>query len=99
MGERETYVVVSEITGVRVTNAPGIRKRFYPTQGAAQAAASRCMRISSGPEHAKLKVMPLGQYKAPEVTVTNLMSGTPVTISAEDAGGPCDPSTERYWTM
>lgn len=33
------------------------------------------------------------------VTVKNLMSGEPVAISARDVGGPCDPSTERYWSM
>lgn len=33
------------------------------------------------------------------VTVKNLMTGKDVTISADDKGGPCDPSMERYWSM
>lgn len=34
-----------------------------------------------------------------KVTVTNLMTGKPVQIEAGQRGGPCDPSTERYWAM
>lgn len=33
------------------------------------------------------------------VTVKNLMTGELVQIEAEQRGGPCDPSMERYWTM
>lgn len=33
------------------------------------------------------------------VTVKNLMTGQDVQIRAEDRGGVCDPSQERYWTM
>lgn len=32
-------------------------------------------------------------------TVRNLMTGAEVQIEREDRGGPCDPSTERYWSM
>ena len=31
--------------------------------------------------------------------VKSLMTGEDVTIRTEDRGGPCDPSTERYWSM
>ena len=31
--------------------------------------------------------------------VKSLMTGEDVTIRWEDRGGPCDPSTERYWSM
>lgn len=34
-----------------------------------------------------------------KVTVVNLMSKEPVEIDVNDRGGPCDPSTERYWAM
>ena len=34
-----------------------------------------------------------------DVEVINMMSGNPVTIKASERGGPCDPSTERYWSM
>ena len=33
-----------------------------------------------------------------KVTVNSLMTGEPVHIRLCDKGGPCDPSTERYWT-
>ena len=33
------------------------------------------------------------------VTVRNMMTGKPVEIDSREAGGPCDPSTERYWSM
>ncbi len=33
------------------------------------------------------------------VTVKNLMTGEDVLLEASERGGPCDPSTERYWTM
>jgi hypothetical protein len=35
----------------------------------------------------------------PLVTVTNMMSGKPVLIRRSDQGGPCDPSTNLYWSM
>lgn len=31
--------------------------------------------------------------------VKSLMTGEDVTIRVEDRGGPCDPSTERHWSM
>lgn len=33
------------------------------------------------------------------VEVKSLMSGQMVSIPLENRGGPCDPSTERYWSM
>lgn len=33
------------------------------------------------------------------VTVKNMMSGKDVQIRQQDVGGPCDPSTEAYWSM
>lgn len=32
-------------------------------------------------------------------TVRNLMTGEEVQIEADQRGGPCDPSMERYWSM
>jgi hypothetical protein len=34
-----------------------------------------------------------------KVAVKNMMSGKDVYINEQDVGGPCDPSTERYWSM
>jgi len=48
-----------------------------------------------------------GLYPAPKyrfeinptyVTVKNLMTGAEVQVPAEDRGGPCDSSMERYWS-
>lgn len=33
------------------------------------------------------------------VTVKSLMTGQDVQIEASAVGGPCDPSTERFWSM
>lgn len=33
------------------------------------------------------------------VTVKNMMTGKDVQIRAEDRGGVCDPSQERFWSM
>ena len=38
-------------------------------------------------------------YNPTYTVVKSLMSGAAVTIRTEDRGGPCDPSTERYWSM
>jgi len=34
-----------------------------------------------------------------KVKVKNLMSGEEVEIDWDQKGGPCDPSTERFWSM
>lgn len=34
-----------------------------------------------------------------KTTVKSLMTGKDVVINEQDRGGPCDPSTERYWSM
>ena len=34
-----------------------------------------------------------------KVPVKNLMNGKTVMLDVNDVGGPCDPSTERYWSM
>jgi hypothetical protein len=34
-----------------------------------------------------------------DVEVINIMSNKPVTLKKSAVGGPCDPSTERYWSM
>lgn len=40
------------------------------------------------------------KYRLDElVPVQNKISGETVMIPRRDRGGPCDPSTERYWSM
>lgn len=36
-------------------------------------------------------------YKV-KVKVRNIMSGKEVELAWNEVGGPCDPSTERYWS-
>lgn len=33
------------------------------------------------------------------IPTINLMTGKEVMIRQQDKGGPCDPATERYWSM
>ena len=39
------------------------------------------------------------EFHASWVKVRNIISGADVTIRAEDQGGVCDPSQERFWSM
>ena len=39
------------------------------------------------------------EFHASWVKVKNIMTGAEVAIRAEDQGGVCDPSQERFWTM
>ena len=39
------------------------------------------------------------EYHAAWVQVRNIMTGADVSIRAEDQGGVCDPSQERFWSM
>lgn len=41
----------------------------------------------------------LSLRRTEQVTVTNIMTGKEVSIPRYQVGGPCDPSTERYWSM
>ena len=47
-------------------------------------------------EHYTDVIQPAAQE---EITVRSAMNGAEVTIRRCDQGGPCDPSTERYWSM
>lgn len=46
---------------------------------------------------AKMEIYDYGRNT--KTTVKNLMSGGDVEMSIDMVGGPCDPSTERYWSM
>ena len=39
------------------------------------------------------------EFAASWVKVRNLMTGQEVAVRAEDRGGVCDPSQERFWSM
>ncbi len=91
-----------------------IIKRFK-TLGGAKAALTRARKGAGlkymasfgygrikGAELEKLKVTTLENFSK-EIdgwtTVKNMMSDKEVRIRKSDVGGPCDPSTERYWSM
>ena len=73
---------------------------YYPTERGAKIACSRLNKeYGNVPQWV---VMSRADYSAghdPMVTVYNLMSKKPVQIRRSEVGGPCDPSTERYWCM
>lgn len=39
------------------------------------------------------------EFEPMTVIVKSLMTGKDVEIDYRDLGGPCDPSTERHWSM
>ena len=70
---------------------------IYKTQTAAKGAITR----KWGKKNPNVEAMDEVTFKAkqPMVERKNLMSGTTFMIEASLAGGCCDPSTERYWSM
>jgi hypothetical protein len=91
-----SYVVVAKGTGLIVTDGPN-KTRAYKTHGAAMATVTRLCR-KAGWSIEELVVMSRELYRAPKITVKNLMSGKDVEIDA-DTPRCCDPSSELYWTM
>ena len=87
----------------------------YDTDKGARTAFTRaCTRVNTGKsakiggkrvkarDIAELALAPLDTFQN-EInqltTVRSLMTGAEVTIRESEVGGPCDPSTERYWSM
>lgn len=89
--------------------------KAYKTHAAAQAALTRAFKktlltpAKIGRTYLKTQedVMRLGIAEQSHfynsidrvVIVRSLMTGAEVQIRESDRGGPCDPSTERYWSM
>ena len=92
------YVIVNTSTQCRIAH-PRTGKSTWSTERAAKAAVTRIGKIKDC--MGKFVAMDYDTYRAqvPMVEVKNLMSGKLVQIRADEVGGPCDPSTERYWTM
>ena len=101
------------MSAVIYTPSMHIVKR-YATSAAAKGALSRAKRTGrmvretsfgkgrfKAEEIAELKVATAEEFAAMDtlVTVKSLMSGDEVEIRKSEVGGPCDPSTERYWSM
>lgn len=91
-----SYVVVSKGTGLIVTDGP-VKARAYKTHGAAMATMTRLCK-KAGWSIDELKVVSRELYRAPKITVKNLMTGAPVTIDA-DTPWCCNPASETFWSM
>ena len=95
------FVIVDSATKCSFTN-PRTRVEHYSTERAAKSAITRISKMLAGwgRKVPNFFVMEHGAYVAqvPMITVTNLMTGLPVTIRA-DTPACCDPSTETYWSM
>lgn len=91
-----SYVVVAKGTGLIVTDGPN-KTRAYKTHGAAMATVTRLCR-KAGWSVDELVVMSQDLYRAPKITVRNLMSGKDVEIDA-DTPWCCNPASETYWSM
>lgn len=96
------FVIVDSATRCKFTH-PKTFVEYYKTERAAKSAITRISKLLAnwGREVPSFEVMETAAYRAqvPMITVTNLMTGKPVTIPADQRGSCCDPSTERYWSM
>lgn len=91
-----SYVIVAKGTGLIVTDGP-VKNRAYKTFGAAQATRTRLCRKAGWGED-QLNIVARDTYRAPKITVRNLMTGKPVEIDA-DTPNCCNPASETYWSM
>jgi hypothetical protein len=90
------FYIVAKGTGLIVTDGPN-RTRAYKTHGAAQATRTRLCR-KAGWNVSELNIVSRDTYRAPKMTVKNLMTGAPVEIDA-DTPWCCNPASETYWSM
>ena len=91
-----SYVIVSKGTGLIVTDGPN-KFRAYKTYSAARATRTRLCK-KAGWSAGELSIVTRETYRAPKVTVKNLMTGKPVTIDA-DTPWCCNPASETYWSI
>jgi len=91
-----SYYIIAKGTGLIVTDGPN-KTRAYNTFGAAKATRTRLCN-KAGWSMNELNIVDVKTYRAPQVTVKNLMNGKDVTI---DANTPwcCNPASEAYWSM
>jgi hypothetical protein len=91
------YVVVNQATGVKVT-FPRTGKTMYATLRTARAAVTRLCKMDQYPTQYVIMEATVYNAQVPMMTVTNLMTGKPLTIPA-DTPWCCNPSSETYWSM
>ena len=90
------FYIVAKGTGLIVTDGPN-KTRAYKTFGAAQGTRTRLCR-KAGWSQDQLNIVSRATYRAPKMTVKNLMTGAPVEIDA-DTPWCCNPASETYWSM
>lgn len=93
------WVIVDRNTNIKSSEFPRT-DAVYTSHHGAKVALTRAInsgRVASG----RYTLVPLTEYElnVPMVVRRNLMTGEEFMIRADQAGGPCDPSTERYWSM
>jgi len=90
-----SYVIVARGTGLIVSDGPN-KSRAYKTYGAARATRTRLCR-KAGWSVSELSIVARDTYRAPKITVKNLMTGKDVEIDA-DTPWCCRPDSETYWS-
>ena len=90
-----SYVVVSKVTGLIVTDGPN-KTRAYKTFPAAHATRTRLCR-KAGWSVDQLNIVARALYQPRMVERTNIMSGQKFM---EDVNTPyfCSPSSETFWS-
>lgn len=91
-----SYVIVARGTGLIVSDGPN-KSRAYKTYGAARATRTRLCN-KAGWKASELSIVARDTYRAPKITVKNLMTGADVVIDA-DTPWCCNPASETYWSM
>ena len=90
-----SYVIVAKGTGLIVTDGPN-KTRAYKTFGAAKATRTRLCN-KAGWNESQLNIVSRDTYRAPKITVRNLMTGVPVEIDA-DTPWACRVDSEAFWS-
>ena len=90
-----SYVIVARGTGLIVTDGPN-KTRAYKTFGAARATRTRLCN-KAGWSESQLNIVARDTYRAPKITVRNLMTGVPVEIDA-DTPWACRVDSEAFWS-
>lgn len=73
--------------------------RWFNSERGAKISCTAMNKNAGKPAYAVMEERAFDKAHNQLVTVKNMMSGKEVQIKQQDVGGPCDPSTERYWSM
>lgn len=73
--------------------------RWYKTHKGAKIGRGAANRNAGGFAYDILEESVFDASFNKKTTVKSLMTGKDVVINEQDRGGPCDPSTERFWSM